>query len=230
MPMYNAARWVATALRSLLIQDVNIEILAIDDASIDGTFEVAQRACAGDPRVRLFRLAENVGAYQVRNWAASEIARGEWLSFQDADDFSHPNRFSMQLAHADQRGANVCGAFTHQFFTSGQLPWRVNTEIVEVDGGLHTLSFYPELPVVAESRPVAEVVAEHRAQAWNENGQSEEVNGKNDSLAMYATAIIRREVFLNMGGFDGHKNSQSDGKQGDYLKKNSNVPFGKSLV
>lgn len=203
MPMYNASRWVATALRSLRAQDEDIEILAVDDASTDDTFERAREAAAGDPRVRLYRLQRNVGAYQIRNWAASQLAHGEWLSFQDADDFSHPNRFSLQLAHANKQGAEVCGTFAHQFFPQGQLPLRVNTEVIDHAGYQHSLSFYPELEKITEPRPVWEVVSEVREKQWSEAGRSQELERKNDSLALYATFIVRRRVFLGLGGFEG---------------------------
>lgn len=97
VPAYQAASTLAYALESLLVQTHGaIEILVGDDASKDGTLEVMRRF-ADEPRVRLFRSLENQGAYNLRNQLAAQ-ARGDWLTFHDADDWALPSRIASQLA------------------------------------------------------------------------------------------------------------------------------------
>lgn len=94
----NAAATVERSLRSLLSQTYQpLEIVVLDDASTDATGEIAARLAATDGRVRLLRNARPRGAAGARN-AGLARATGAYLTFQDADDVSHPERIERQLA------------------------------------------------------------------------------------------------------------------------------------
>ena len=98
MAAYNAAGTVGYAIRSVLAQDYrNIELLICDDASDDDTMVAIKRDVGGDDRVRIFRSNENQGTYNVRN-ALLPLARGEYVTFHDADDFAFPSRIRLQVA------------------------------------------------------------------------------------------------------------------------------------
>ena len=95
---YRPGEGLLTAVRSIAAQSwPDLEIIVVDDASPpehDGFLAAAEDA---DPRVRLIRLAENGGTYAARN-AGLAAARGEFVTFQDSDDWSHPRRIELQLA------------------------------------------------------------------------------------------------------------------------------------
>jgi len=94
---YDAAATLGYALESLLGQTyAALEILVADDASGERTCEIMRRH-ARDPRVRLFRSEGNQGAYNVRTQLAAQ-ARGEFVTFHDADDWAFPSRIAMQVA------------------------------------------------------------------------------------------------------------------------------------
>jgi hypothetical protein len=108
MPMRNVRRYVAEAIESILAQTYrNWELVMLDDASTDGTAEIAAKYVCD--RVRLIR-SEQVGASQSRNTAVRE-AKGEYLALMDADDVSLPTRFAEEmqelLAH-EPAGAVSC--------------------------------------------------------------------------------------------------------------------------
>ena len=85
-------------MRSLAAQTwTNHEILVVDDGSPHGHDEVLRRAAALDPRVRVIRLPANGGTYVARN-AGLDAATGDFVTFQDSDDWSHPLRLERQVA------------------------------------------------------------------------------------------------------------------------------------
>ena len=95
LPAWNAAPYVAEAVRGIAAQDLpGIEIVAVDDGSTDGTAEALERALAafeaGDPSRRGVLLRQpNRGAGAARN-AGLARAEGALVTFHDADDVLMP--------------------------------------------------------------------------------------------------------------------------------------------
>ena len=89
---YNAGAFLHRAIRSAQNQTKPpLEILVVDDGSLDDTAEVAKRLGLEDPRIRLVVLNENGGPAKARN-AGIEAARGTWIAILDADDAFLPER------------------------------------------------------------------------------------------------------------------------------------------
>jgi glycosyltransferase involved in cell wall biosynthesis len=97
LPTYNGADRIGGAIRSVLGQtgSIPLELLVVDDASIDATGQVVQ--AVGDARIRLLRLEVNRGPYAARNLAL-RTARGAYVAFIDDDDEWLPDKLSRQLA------------------------------------------------------------------------------------------------------------------------------------
>ncbi|MEV6601821.1 glycosyltransferase [Actinoplanes sp. NPDC051346] len=86
-----------TAVRSILAQSWrNVDIVIVDDASPPEYDEVLQRAAALGPRIRVVKQPYNQGTYPARN-AGLDAAEGEFIAFQDSDDWSHPRRLELQV-------------------------------------------------------------------------------------------------------------------------------------
>lgn len=99
VPVYNSADMINTALDSLIVQTwQNIEILVIDDCSLDNTVEIVQEYMARDERIKLIQAEKNGGAYVARNLGL-QVATGELVTCNDADDWSHPQRIEIQAIH-----------------------------------------------------------------------------------------------------------------------------------
>lgn len=87
---------LVTSVRSLLDQSwPHVEVLVVDDASPPDYDPVLDCCAAMDDRVRLVRLPTNGGTYLARN-AGLDAASGRIVTFQDADDWSHPLRLEHQ--------------------------------------------------------------------------------------------------------------------------------------
>ncbi|MFZ0829287.1 MAG: glycosyltransferase family 2 protein, partial [Verrucomicrobiia bacterium] len=61
MPVYNEAATVAEMIQIVLLQRPVQQLVVVDDASTDGTWEKLQSVANGDPRVRLVRHERNQG-------------------------------------------------------------------------------------------------------------------------------------------------------------------------
>ncbi len=98
MPARNAEATVAVAIRSVLAQTwTAIELIVVDDASTDATPSAIAAAIAGDTRARSVRRDVRGGAYGARNTGLT-MATGTFITFNDADDWSHPDRIARGLA------------------------------------------------------------------------------------------------------------------------------------
>jgi glycosyltransferase involved in cell wall biosynthesis len=98
MPAYNAAAVIADAIRSALCQTLpHLEVIVVDDASADGTYDVACDIAAEDKRVRVLRQDQNRGPAACRNTAIA-AATGSWIALLDADDAWLPQRLERMLA------------------------------------------------------------------------------------------------------------------------------------
>lgn len=97
VPVYRAEAFLHVALTSLLEQSWrNLEIIAVDDCSPDGSWEILQEYAAGDARLKVFRNEKNRGAYSTRN-RALELCTGDYITVHDSDDWSHPQMIEQQM-------------------------------------------------------------------------------------------------------------------------------------
>lgn len=86
VPIYNAERYLAECLRSLIGQTYSaLQILLIDDGSTDGSAAIAADFARQDSRIELIRTP-NQGQAAARN-IGLEQASGEWVLMVDADDY-----------------------------------------------------------------------------------------------------------------------------------------------
>jgi glycosyltransferase involved in cell wall biosynthesis len=100
IPVYNCELYLAEAIESTLAQTVKPgEIIVVDDGSTDDSARVARRfrlpvRCVSQP---------NSGAPAARNRGA-KLARGEFLSFLDADDLWLQDKLALQMACFEEHG------------------------------------------------------------------------------------------------------------------------------
>lgn len=98
LPCFDAEPTLAEAVDSLLGQSFgNLEILALDDGSRDGTLRILEELATRDERVRVLRNETNQGVIRTLNRGVAE-ARGEIIARMDADDVAAPTRIERQVA------------------------------------------------------------------------------------------------------------------------------------
>ena len=123
MPVFNAARFVDRAIRSILEQSMgDFELLVIDDCSTDGSRELL--AAHRDSRIRLLGNAQNIGLGPTLNRGIRESA-GEYVARMDADDVSFPKRLELQAAFLDREpGIGLCGGGAVTFHSDEEIDFH----------------------------------------------------------------------------------------------------------
>lgn len=117
IPTYNRRELLLRAIDSVLKQThADLELIVVDDASTDGS----QTAVLDikDERVRYVRQSENAGACAARN-RGIDMARGEYIAFQDSDDVFHPEKLEKQLAYLIETGADVTACAMNRVRSDG---------------------------------------------------------------------------------------------------------------
>ena len=107
IPVYNAEKYLERCIASVQAQTfADFEALFIDDCSTDSSREIVKAYQNSDNRIRLIELEKNGGSGIARN-TGIEIARGEYLSFMDADDAVSPDFLKLLYEKAKETGADI---------------------------------------------------------------------------------------------------------------------------
>lgn len=108
MPAWNAESSIKMAAESILNQTWdNIELIIIDDASEDSTWDIISEIAKKDKRVKLLRNSENLGPYVSKNRGA-RIAKGDYITGHDSDDWAHPQRIEIQTRYLIDNDELAC--------------------------------------------------------------------------------------------------------------------------
>jgi len=109
LPVFNGAETLARAIESIQTQNYrDWELIVVDDGSEDDSVAIATAFAESDPRVELLHCPHR-GLVPALNTGCT-AARSEFIARMDADDVSHPDRFSRQLTwFADHAEGGLCG-------------------------------------------------------------------------------------------------------------------------
>ncbi|WP_406673574.1 CDP-glycerol glycerophosphotransferase family protein [Nonomuraea sp. N2-4H] len=120
---YNDAARLPRAVRSVLGQSLrDLEVIIADDASTDGTPEVARRLVASDPRVRYLRRQVNSGGCGAPRNDGIDAARSPYVMFLDSDDELPRHACKSLLAEIERTGAEfVAGQISRLHESNGRL-------------------------------------------------------------------------------------------------------------
>lgn len=97
MAAYNSEKYIAESIESIIQQTyIDWELIICDDFSDDSTFAIIKEYANLDERIVILRNSENKKAAYSRN-RCIEIATGEFIAIQDADDISLISRLEKQV-------------------------------------------------------------------------------------------------------------------------------------
>lgn len=118
IPVWNEHERIGRAVKSMQNQTwENLEIIVVDDGSTDGTQDIVKKIAAEDSRVKFYDNPYKVArtnwrgydinaGFAARNYGFS-IAKGQWITTQDADDASLLNRIEEQYKLGKQYNATM---------------------------------------------------------------------------------------------------------------------------
>ena len=97
LPVHNSQQYLSECLSSLLRQSYkNIEIITIDDNSVDNSYKILRSFARKDKRIRTMRNIKRYGASITLNRLIKK-AKGTFIAFMDAEDVSLKDRIKKQL-------------------------------------------------------------------------------------------------------------------------------------
>lgn len=119
IPVYNGAKTIKHTIESVLNQSYNkLEIIVIDDGSLDSTLEVVDSI--NDCRIQVFSY-QNSGACIARNRGLSK-ASGKYIAFIDADDLWTLDKLESQWKVLQENSqASVAYSWTDYINSEGQV-------------------------------------------------------------------------------------------------------------
>lgn len=98
VPVYNAEKYLSRCIDSILNQTyTSLEIILVDDGSVDSSGEICCSYKEKDSRVRVFRQ-ENQGVAVARK-VGTQLALGKYLAFADSDDYIDSDLYEQLVSH-----------------------------------------------------------------------------------------------------------------------------------
>jgi glycosyltransferase involved in cell wall biosynthesis len=135
IPTYNRAGTIKRAVASVLAQGFPIhEVIIVDDGSTDDTLEIL--SLINDSRIKVVKSPGRLGAPTARNLGA-EASSGDWIAFQDSDDYWLGHKLERQFERLDQfPDAILCYCGLIQYY-EGKLGFVPGEHIHKFEGNIY---------------------------------------------------------------------------------------------
>lgn len=107
IPISNGEKFLRETMKSVERQIFSdIEIICVDDASVDNSIQIIKQLCRDDDRIEYYQMIRKSGAAHCRNYGL-KYARGEWVVFLDSDDYFYPEMLDEAYKWTDDKDIDV---------------------------------------------------------------------------------------------------------------------------
>ena len=114
VPFYNVEPYLEACLESISRQTLrDIQVVLVDDGSLDGSAVIAKTYAEGDPRFTLVQQ-DNQGLGPARNTGTAH-ATGEYLTFADSDDVVSRSAYELLAGSLDETGSDIAAGNVMRF-------------------------------------------------------------------------------------------------------------------
>jgi glycosyltransferase involved in cell wall biosynthesis len=113
VPVYNSEEYLVECLTSILNQSIrDIEVIIVDDGSIDQSLEICKKMEENDKRIIVISQ-DNRGPSVARN-VGLRIAKGQYIGFVDSDDWIDRDMYEILLSNLIEYETDIaiCGYYT----------------------------------------------------------------------------------------------------------------------
>lgn len=193
VPVYRAKEYLRKTVEMVKAQSfADWELILVEDASGDGSLELAQGLAETDSRIRVIAQPENGGAARARN-TGTRARKGRYLAFLDADDVWMPDKLEKELAFLKQKQA----AFVFTSYEFGDEQAKGTGKIVHAPAALtyrqalsRTVIFTTTVMLDTEKIPeqllyMPEIASEDTATWWQILRSGITAYGLDEVLAIY---------------------------------------------
>lgn len=120
VPVYNCESYLPACLDSILSQTFSdLEIIVVDDGSVDGSPAICDAYTKKDSRIRVIHQS-NQGVSAARN-VGLDVATGGWIGFVDADDTIAPDMYEVLQKLALEHDADIAHCGYKKVFLDGSV-------------------------------------------------------------------------------------------------------------
>ena len=183
VPAYNIESYVLRCIQSLLCQTYdNLEIIIVNDGSVDGTGKIIDDAAEKDSRIVVIHK-ENGGVSSARI-AGIQVATGEYIGFVDGDDYVEPEMFEHLLKNAEMYEADISHCGYQMLFPDGHIDYYYNT------GRKEELDYLQGLYALVQGRFIEPGL-------WNKLYRRDIVIGFEKSVLWDSSIHINEDLLMN---------------------------------
>lgn len=131
VPVYNLENYIKRCLKSIQNQTYrNIEIIVVDDGSIDDSWNVINRIAKEDNRIIPIHK-ENGGVSSARMLGLAN-ANGEWIGFVDGDDEIEEDMYEVLMNNAFEYDADISHCGYKMIFNDGRITSFYDTKVKKI--------------------------------------------------------------------------------------------------
>lgn len=150
IPVYNGEKYIEKTINSIIKQEYkNIEILVINDGSVDDTAQVVTRLVEKDNRLRLINK-KNAGVSTARN-VGIDHSKGKYIAFVDGDDLVTEDYISHLYSVMAHNDVEIVASTTMDYYSSEKPTNETNVKIVSGQEAAIEMLYY-RIPIGVYSK------------------------------------------------------------------------------
>lgn len=131
IPVYNMEKYLDTCLKSIILSTYkNLEIIIIDDCSIDNSEKIIKKYIQNDKRIIHVKNSKNLNVSESRNKGLKKVS-GDYIMFVDSDDYISSNWIKNMVENIERKKCDVVIGASKQFKESNIKDYTIKDLDVE---------------------------------------------------------------------------------------------------
>ncbi|NNJ32990.1 glycosyltransferase family 2 protein [Lacrimispora defluvii] len=122
IPAYNASKYIDTAINSVFLQNVPVELIVVDDCSSDN-LDIVMNKYLGLKNIVYIKNERNLGVAKSRNLGVRK-SKGDYVAYLDADDWWMEGKLEKQISIMKKTGVVLCSTGRELVYSNGESTGR----------------------------------------------------------------------------------------------------------